>query len=216
MTIKLFWEDPYLTECKAKVTGINGNKVKLDKTIFYAFSGGQESDDGTINGIKVKEAVKKGDKETIIDIEYTLEEEPNFEVGDEVEVKIVGEKRKKLRDLHSAAHLLYYIVTGKLGKLKIMGSNVSSEKSRMDFHYETPVTDLLPEIEESLNKFILEDHQIIMKDDPEKEDLRWWTCGEWKMPCGGTHIKSTGEIGKVKLSRKNKGQGRERIEISLE
>ncbi len=44
MTIKQFWADPYQTECTAIVTGINGKKIKVDKTIFYAFSGGQESD----------------------------------------------------------------------------------------------------------------------------------------------------------------------------
>ena len=60
MTKKLFWDDPYLTECTAKVTAINGTKVKLDQTIFYAFSGGQLSDEGTIGGLKVIEARKEG------------------------------------------------------------------------------------------------------------------------------------------------------------
>lgn len=43
-----------------------------------------------------------------------------------------------------------------------------------------------------------------------------WVCGEIKMPCGGTHVKSTDEIGKVKLKRKNIGRGKERIEIRVE
>ena len=72
MTKKLFWKDPYQTTCTAKVTQINGNIIMLDQTIFYAFSGGQESDSGTINGIKVINATKIGDKENIIDIEYLL------------------------------------------------------------------------------------------------------------------------------------------------
>ena len=215
-TTKLFWEDPYKTECKAKVTAINGNKVKLDQTIFYAFSGGQESDQGTIGEIKVLEAVKEGDKENIIDIEYTLEEIQKFKVGDEVEVKINSERRRKLRNLHSAAHLVYYFVIEKLGKLKIIGSNISEETARMDFLYDKPFNDIIPEMEEEVNKFIEEDHVIIMRDDEDKPDLRWWTCENWKMPCGGTHIKSTSEIGKLNLKRKNIGSGKERIEISLE
>ena len=60
MTMKLFWEDPYLTVCKAKITSLEGNRVKVDRTIFYAFSGGQESDQGTIAGQKVVSATKLG------------------------------------------------------------------------------------------------------------------------------------------------------------
>src|SRR3989338_1805732 len=105
MTKKLFWEDPYQTECTAKVTSIDNNKVKLDQTIFYAFSGGQLSDEGTIGGIKVLEAKKEGDKENIMDIEYTLADDPSFQVGDVVEVKIDPIRRENLRRLHSAAHI---------------------------------------------------------------------------------------------------------------
>src|SRR3989338_3184536 len=146
-TIKLFWKDPYASECKAKVTAIEGNKVKLDQTIFFAFSGGQESDSGSINGINVVNAVKEGDRESIIDISYELEKSPNLKVGDEVEVKIDAVKRDKLRRLHSAAHVVYYITAEKLGKLKIIGSNITSEKARMDFLYDKNLNEVLPEIE---------------------------------------------------------------------
>lgn len=215
MLTKLFWKDQYMIECKAKVVSIDGNKVKLDKTIFFAFSGGQESDKGTIGGINVVNAVKQGDKESIIEIEYELEKEPDFNVNDEVEVKIDGERRAKLRKLHSAAHIVYYFVIEKLGKLKIIGSNIAEEKARIDFMYDKPLNDVLPDIRERVSKFLLENHAIIMKDDEQKPDLRWWTCEEWKMPCGGTHPKSTGEIGNLELQRKNIGSGKERIEIRL-
>ena len=214
-TKKLFWDDPYQTECLAKVTEINGRKVKLDQTIFYAFSGGQESDEGTINGIKVVQAIKEGDKEDIVDIEYELENDPDFNVGIEIKVVIDKEKRSRLMRLHSAAHIVYYFVIKRLGKVRIVGSNVSSDKARMDFGYDEPFQDKLPEIEEEVNAFLEEDHKIIMKNDSKKVDLKWWTCGDWEMPCGGTHVKSTKEIGRIKLSRKNKGKGRERIEMYL-
>lgn len=49
MTVrKLFWEDPYLTETEAEITGVRENIITLDRTIAYAFSGGQDSDSGTI------------------------------------------------------------------------------------------------------------------------------------------------------------------------
>ncbi len=215
MTLKLFWEDPYLTQCTAVVTESNANKVKLDQTIFFAFSGGQASDEGTIGGINVIEAVKQGDKENIIDIEYTLEAEPSFKVGDIITIKINPERRRKLRNLHSAAHILYYLSQDFIGKVKIIGSNVAPEKARMDFLYEKPLNNILPQLELRMNNFISEEHKIVMKNDEEKEDLRWWTCGEWKMPCGGTHVRSVREIGMVTLKRVNIGKGKERIEIYL-
>ena len=212
---KLFWEDPYRTECKAIVTEIKGNKIKVNQSIFYAFSGGQASDEGTINGIKVKEATKEGDKEDIIDITYELEEAPNFKVGEEVEIKINKERRDNLRNLHSAAHILYYITIEILGKLNIVGSNVSPDKARMDFLYEKPLTDKIQIIEDRINKFIEEGHDIIMKPDENKPDLQWWTCNDWKMPCGGTHVKNSKEIRKIKLKRKNVGKEKERIEVTF-
>lgn len=215
MTKKLFWEDPYLTTCKAKITEINGKKVKLDRTIFYAFSGGQESDEGTISGIKVINAIKQGDRENIVDIEYELEKEPNFKIGDEVDVVIDRDKRLRLMRLHSAAHIAYYFIIEKFGKMKIIGSNVSIKKARIDFESEKPLNEL-QDVQEKLNKFLSEGHIINRFVDEKLPDLRWWQCEEWKMPCGGTHVSNTKEIGKVILKRETKGAGKERIEIYLD
>lgn len=214
-TKKLFWQDSYAAECTARVTAIEGRKVKVDQTIFYAFSGGQHSDEGTIGGINVVEAVKQGDKENIIDIEYTLEREPDFKVGDIVEIKINPERRANLRRLHSAIHIVYYFVEQKLGKFKTVGSDVSPEKAKIEIAWETPITPLLPDIERVANQFLAEHHPIITKFDEVKQDLRWWICEQWKMPCGGTHVKNTSEIGRIALQRVNKGKGKERIDLTL-
>ena len=216
-TEKLFWDDPYLTSCKARVVAIVGRKVKLDRTIFYACSGGQESDSGTIGGINVLEAVKSGDKESIIDIEYTLEDDPTFVVGDEVEVVVDEQKREKLRRLHSAAHLVYYVTIEVLGKVPIVGSNIAPDKARMDFGYEGNVVEKLAEIEIRANNLIEENLSVKRYKDASKSDLWWWEVSEkeWKMPCGGTHVRALGEIGPLKLSRVNKGKGKERIEMYL-
>ena len=216
MMLKLFWQDPYQTKGSATVTSIVRNKIKLDQTIFFAFSGGQESDEGTIGGIKVLQVVKLGDKENIIDIEYELETEPTFKVGDTVEISINSERRKKLRDLHSATHIVYYMFSQKYGKQKIIGSHIAPEKARIDFEFGQPLQELLPELEQEVNAFLAEEHAIVRKPDEKSSDLWWWICEEWKMPCGGTHPQNTFEIGTVKLKRKNIGKGKERIEIYLQ
>jgi Ser-tRNA(Ala) deacylase AlaX len=207
---KLFWHDPYLSECRAKVESINGNEVQLDRTVFFAFSGGQQSDSGTIGGIPVQEARKEGNN-----ISYILESPPTFAPGDEVEVKIDAEKRKRIMRLHSAAHIVWYIFEKKTGVKKLIGSNVTSEKSRIDYEFPESLASILPEVESEVNELIEKGMEIKTYPDPENPERRWWEMGEWKCPCGGTHPKDAREIGKIKLKRKNIGKGKERIEITL-
>ncbi len=210
MTKKLFWEDPYMKECEAKAVSVNGDEVKLDQTNFYAFSGGQQGDSGTINGINVLEARKEGD-----DIVYKLEKTPDFKEGDTVKVSIDWDKRYKIMKLHSAAHIAWFFFGKKTGLMKIIGSNVTVDKSRVDYDYAESISPILPEIEEQSNKFIAEGHEVKAYDDPDKEGRRIWEASEFKTFCGGTHVKNTSEIGKIKLKRKNIGSGKERMEITL-
>ena len=56
MTIKVFWQAPYQTALDTTISSVSGNQVTVSSTIFYAFSGGQESDAGSIAGFPVLEA----------------------------------------------------------------------------------------------------------------------------------------------------------------
>ncbi|MDD2655942.1 MAG: alanyl-tRNA editing protein [Candidatus ainarchaeum sp.] len=208
---KLFWEDPYLKECAAMVESINGNEVKLSQSVFFAFSGGQESDSGTIGGIPVKEARKEADG----GITYVMENPPTFSVGDEVRVTIDWEKRYKIMKLHTAAHIVWFIFERKTGVKKLIGSNVTNEKSRIDYEFPESVSSILPELEGEVNELIAKGAEIKTYADAENPGRRWWELGEWKCPCGGTHLKDLKEIGALKLKRKNLGKGKERIEITL-
>src|SRR5687767_2770140 len=98
MTTKLFWQDPYRPSLDTRIAAVDGDVVRLEETIFYAFSGGQESDAGTIGGRKVLEARKHEG-----DIRYTLEPGHGLQVGDAVAVEIDGARRLKLMRLHLAA-----------------------------------------------------------------------------------------------------------------
>lgn len=113
MTYKTFWDDPYCTEHQTTVTRVDGNDITLESTIFFAFSGGQESDSGFIQGIPVISAEKK--KQEII---YSLPEGHNLVVGQKVSVKIDWARRYQLMRLHFAAELvleLFYEALIKLG-----------------------------------------------------------------------------------------------------
>ena len=208
---KLFLEDPYSKECTAKVESTNGNEVRISQSIFFAFSGGQESDSGTIGGIPVKEARKEADG----GITYVLESTPTFAPGNEVHVKIDWDKRYRIMKLHTAAHVVWFLFEKKTGVKKLIGSNVTNEKSRIDYEFPESLSSILPELEKEVNELISKGMEIKTYADAENQERRWWEMGEWKCPCGGTHLKNLKEIGQLKLKRKNLGKGKERIEITL-
>ncbi len=83
MTKKIFWEDPYLTQLETRIASVDGDDVTVAETIFYALSGGQESDHGTIGSKRVLQARKEGKA-----ILYTLEANHGFKSGDAVRMEI--------------------------------------------------------------------------------------------------------------------------------
>ena len=211
MVERLFWEDSYLQECKAKVVSIDKNIISVDKTIIYANSGGQISDSATINGIQVINAAITSE----YDIEYELEETPNFAIGDFVEIKINWDKRYKLMKLHSAQHLVADFFEREVETFELTGSNVKESKATLTYAYPENVNSILEKIEPLVNQFFLENHSITITSDEHDNNKRIWSCGNFTCFCGGTHVKFTREIGQIKLKRKNPGAGKETIEILL-
>lgn len=210
-TEKLYDNDPYQTEFHAKVVGIDGNGVELDRTAFYPEGGGQVGDTGKIEGIKVVDTQKDGDA-----IIHVLESSPTFSVGDEVEGAIDWERRYRTMRLHSAAHIMEHFLWERLGEIERLGSRVDESKDRADYAYEGRLpSEELKWVEEDTNRFLAEGHEITILSDPERPGIRIWSCGPIEMPCGGTHVRNTGEIGAIKLRRKNPGRGVERVETSL-
>lgn len=211
MTKKIFWEDPYLTQLDTRITSVKGTDVTVEQTIFFAFSGGQESDRGTIGGRRVLEARTEGRE-----IVYTLENGHGLKPGDQVSMKIDWERRYKLMRLHFAAEIVLELVYRKLGSIKKIGAHIAQDKARIDFEWQGNISTVFPVIQkEALG--IVEANQFIMSgfSDEEQEKRYWEIRGFAQVPCGGTHLKKTGEIGEIELKRKNPGKGKERIEIYL-
>lgn len=214
MTKKLFWEDPYLTNCTTKVTAVNGPEIQIAESIFYAFSGGQESDHGNIGGWTVLEARKDG-KEGL-DLIYTLPENHNLTLGQVVEVQIDWPRRYALMRLHFAAELVLELVYRDLGPIEKIGAHIAADKSRIDFARATPITEHLPALSEKVNQIIASNLPIESAFSDEANQRRYWRIeGFGQVPCGGTHLKTSSEVGLITLRRKNVGKGKERIEIYL-
>ena len=208
-TEKIFWDNPYLTELDATVTGVSGNDITVNQTILYAFSGGQESDEGTIGGKKVLQAKKDGKN-----IVYTLEGGGNFNIGDEVAMSIDWERRYNLMKLHFAAEIVLELMYKKFPGIEKIGAHIAADKARIDFEYDGKIEDVLSDIEKLANDIIRANEEIKSDFSDKENEKRYWEIpGFAKVPCGGTHLKTTGEIGQIKLKRKNIGKGKERIEI---
>jgi Ser-tRNA(Ala) deacylase AlaX len=209
MTRKIFWEDPYLTEIETTITGVKNNDITVDRTIFYALSGGQESDYGSINNHRVIQARREGKK-----IIYTLEDGHGLRSGDRVKMKIDLERRYQLMRLHFAAEVVLELVHQKLKGLEKIGAHIAQTKARIDFKWGENISTIFPVLEKEAFRVIESNQEIESAFSDEESDERYWKVeGFSRVPCGGTHFKRTGEIGKMALKRKNIGKGKERIEI---
>jgi Ser-tRNA(Ala) deacylase AlaX len=209
MVKKVFWRDPYLTELETRVRSVDGDQVTLEETIFYAFSGGQESDQGTIGSRRVLKACKEGKE-----ITYTLEVGHALRPGEQVRVEIDWERRYRLMRLHFAAELVLELINRKLDSPKKIGAHIAQDKARIDFECDQNVASVLPEIRDQALAIIRSDQRIISAFLDEANERRYWEVpGFTRVPCGGTHLKRTGEVGGIELKRKNVGKGKERVEI---
>lgn len=210
-TQKLFWADPYQTELDTTITSVNGSAVTVAQTIFYAFSGGQESDAGTFNGYPVLEARKDGQ-----DIIYTLPEGHGLQVRDAVHMQLDWQRRYRLMRLHFAAEIILELVYQYLKPITKIGAHIAADKSRIDFEYGDNISKHFPLLSEKAHALIAANHNITSAYSDETVQKRYWEIdGFARVPCGGTHLRCTGEVGKLELKRKNVGKGKERIEIYI-
>lgn len=211
MVRKIFWVDPYRTAHQTRIAGVDDQRIHLEETIFFAFSGGQESDAGTVAGHPVLAAEKEGR-----DIVYTLPPNHGLQAGDEVEVLINWDRRYRLMRLHFAAETVLQIVYKLRPGIERIGAHISADKARVDFALDGNIAALFPQIDAQVAALSAADLPIITAFADEAAERRYWEVdGFARMPCGGTHPRGTAEIGAIKLKRKNTGKGKERIEITL-
>lgn len=211
MTVKLFWTKPYRTICEANVVSADGGDIVLDQTVFYAQSGGQESDQGMIGGYTVLKAKKRGD-----DIVYTLPHDHGLSEGDVVHVEIDWPRRYRLMRLHFAAELVLELVCRAVPGIEKIGAHIAEDKARIDFLHTENISGLFERIETEVRDIVRAKMRITSAFSDEAAGRRYWAIdGLAQVPCGGTHLLQTGEVGEIELRRRNVGSGKERIEIML-
>lgn len=228
MTEELFREDGYLKACDATVAALTDDGVVLDRTVFYPAGGGQPGDTGVLK-FAGGEAVVVDTVKSEGGIVHVLGEgSARPGVGDAVSVALDWERRHKHMRMHTCMHLLCSLVEG-----DVTGGQVGEAKSRLDFNIpESPDKEALGE---ALNRIINEDHPVAMswitdeQLDAQPELVRTMSVapprgsgrvriididGVDLQPCGGTHVKSTAEIGRVRIGKiENKGKQNRRINI---
>ena len=215
-TKRLYWMDPYRKEFDAKVLTLVGNEVVLDQTCFYPRGGGQVSDSGVIDSIRVTEVLDRDDGA----IAHILEKPLPTRIGDFVHGKIDWEKRYRTMRLHSASHILFYIMQEIFGgEVKPASSGlVDEKKDRTDYLFDASLDrEKLIEAERKINEITREEREIKTWNDESQGRKRMWKLEPFPvMMCGGTHVRNTKEIGEIQVSRgKKPGRGKERIEITL-
>ncbi len=211
MTRKVFWDDPYRTTLATRITDIDGRDITLAETIFFVFSGAQESDRGTIANRRVMDAHQEGRE-----IVYTLENTCGLKTGDQVGMAIDWERRYRLMRLHFAAEIVLVLAGRTLAGARKIGAHIAADKARLDFAWSGNLQPLMEGLLEETMAMISADRDILSAFSDQEQGRRYWEIeGFARVPCGGTHLRKTGEVGGIRLRRRNPGRDKERIEIIL-
>ena len=231
MTEKLFLENAYAKSGSSVVRESYQNEVILDKTIFYPIGGGQPSDTGTFRwGNKEAKIVNSYSNEDNSIVHIVNEGDPIPILGESIDISIDWKKRYLHMRMHTGLHLL-----GSILKYGVTGGNISAQKSRLDFDMEDPVDKEYVNTE--LEKLVDADHPISsslitqeeLRNNPEiirtmsvkppsnAKKIRLVKIGNIDLqPCGGTHVNSTAEVGKIRVKKvEKKGKRNRRVSIEL-
>lgn len=232
MTDKLFEKDAYLKTADATVVAYTDQGgIVLDKSIFYPTGGGQMGDMGRLDEIDIVTTVK-GEDGVIVLVPADGSKMPA--IGSKVQQELDWENRYAMMRLHSGLHLLSVVVP-----LPVTGGQIRAEKARLDFAMPDPLEDKQA-VEDSLNALITADLPITQTWISEAEldanpglvktmsvqpprgagRIRLVRIGGDDQvdlqPCGGTHVRSTGEIGQLRLGKvEKKGRQNRRLNVFI-
>ena len=230
----IFRDDAYQRSCAAKVVSAGESGIRLDRTVFYPMGGGQPGDSGILrladgSSLRIVDARKGEGPDDVLHIPEAGAALPA--PGTEVTAEIDWERRHRLMRMHTCMHVLCALIEG-----DVTGGQVGDGKGRLDFNL--PDTQLDKEaLTAALNRIIEEDHPVrprwitdeelaanpqlvrtmSVKPPSGQGQVRLLEIeGVDLQPCGGTHVRRTGEIGPVAIGKiENKGRQNRRVNILL-
>ena len=239
MTEQLYRGDAYLRDCAAKVLAINERGgIILDRTVFYASAGGQPGDRGGLEGegigpCPIATTVYDADKVTIVHVpgEGAVVPQP----GQTVRAVLDWDQRMKFMRMHTALHLLASLV-----RYPVTGGQIGADEGRLDFDISDADAVDKDRLTEALNVLVSADHPVTdrwitdAELDANPQLVRTMSVkpprGSGKVrlvaigkdgeidlqPCGGTHVRSTAEIGPLLVSKiEKKGKLNRRIRVAF-
>jgi misacylated tRNA(Ala) deacylase len=237
-TQALFRDDAYQRRCEAEVVGVSDHGgILLDRTIFYPTGGGQPGDIGTIlvggELLQVATTVYGDTKSDIVHV--PAEPVATLEVGAPAVAELDWERRFRHMRMHTAMHLLCSLVP-----YPVTGGSIGAAESRLDFDISDAGAVDKDELVEKLNAMVAADHPVTtrwitdaeldanpglvrtMSVQPPRGSgrIRLVAIGADSaidlQPCGGTHVRSTAEIGTLVIPKiEKKGRQNRRIRLAF-
>ena len=220
MTERIYYTDAYATGFEAAVLerAEAGRRVYLDRTAFYPTSGGQPHDTGRLGGVPVMDVVDEGER-----VAHLLAEP--IRADGRVQGEVDWQRRYDYMQQHTAQHLLSAVLADRLGCATV-SVHFGDATSTLDL--DTPVLDpgRLEEVETRANAMVWEQRPVAVsfEDAATTAGLRKPTdrtgtirvvsiAGVDRSACGGTHVRSTGELGPVLISRTERVRKSVRVEF---
>jgi len=230
----LYLRDAYLRDFDATVVDVDadGRRVALDRTAFYATGGGQPHDTGTLAGLPVTSVRKEGEH-----VWHALGGDGDLPApGASVRGEVDWERRHQLMRTHTALHVLCGVIWNEWG-VPVTGGNMEPLNARMDFELDPTPEGFGPRVEELVNAELAADRPIEVSFLPREDavldealirtkvslvpesvrELRVVDIvGLDKQADGGTHVRSTAEVGRIRVVKtESKGKGNKRIRIEV-
>jgi misacylated tRNA(Ala) deacylase len=236
VTELLFREDAYQTAADCRIIGHTPEGgILVDRSVFYATGGGQPGDSGMLDWgggrIPVATALKVEGGIALVPAEPVAMPP----VGAAARQLIDWNRRHRHMRVHTALHLLSVVIP-----LPVTGGQIAADKGRLDFDMPEPPGDVAA-LEEALNSLIgrdltvsddwISDEELLANPGLVKTMSVRPPMGQGRVrlvrikdgetlvdlqPCGGTHVRRTGEIGRVEIGKiENKGRQNRRVTITL-